>query len=48
MGTNSSTIEDLRISDDITIGAGACVTKDLLDSGVYVGAPAKRLEKKNG
>jgi sugar O-acyltransferase (sialic acid O-acetyltransferase NeuD family) len=48
MGTNSSTIEDLQIADDITIGAGACVTKSLLESGTYVGTPAKKLEKRNG
>lgn len=48
MGTNSSTIEDLQIVNDVTIGAGACVTKDILESGTYVGVPAKKLEKKNG
>lgn len=48
MGTNSCTIEDLQIIDDVTIGAGACVSKDILESGTYVGVPARKLEKKNG
>lgn len=48
MGTNSSTIEDLQIADDVTIGAAACVTKNLLESGTYIGVPAKKMEKKNG
>lgn len=47
-GTNSSTVEDISICGDVTIGAAACVTKDIVDSGTYVGVPAKKLEKKNG
>jgi acetyltransferase-like isoleucine patch superfamily enzyme len=46
--TNSSTVEDITICDDVTIGAGACVSKDIIDNGIYVGVPAKKLEKKNG
>jgi sugar O-acyltransferase (sialic acid O-acetyltransferase NeuD family) len=48
MGTNASTVEDISICDDVTIGAAACVAKDLVESGTYVGVPAKKLEKKNG
>jgi sugar O-acyltransferase (sialic acid O-acetyltransferase NeuD family) len=48
MGTNASTVEDIRIYDDVTIGAAACVSKDIMESGTYVGVPAKKLEKKNG
>lgn len=47
-GTNSSVIEDINICNDVVIGAGACVAKDIIESGVYVGVPAKKLEKKNG
>lgn len=47
-GTNACAIEDISICDDVTIGAAACVSKDIVDSGVYVGVPAKKLEKKNG
>lgn len=47
-GTNASVIEDISICNDVVIGAGACVTKDIKESGTYVGIPAKKLEKKNG
>jgi sugar O-acyltransferase (sialic acid O-acetyltransferase NeuD family) len=47
-GTNACSIEDINICDDVTIGAAACVSKDIIDSGIYVGVPAKKLEKKNG
>lgn len=44
-GTNSSTIEKLKISDDVTIGASACVTKSLNQPGIYIGTPARKMEK---
>lgn len=47
-GTNASTVEDISICDNVIIGAAACVSKDIIDSGTYVGVPAKKLEKKNG
>lgn len=40
-GTNSVLLENLKIIDSTTIGAGAVVTKDLVEPGVYVGIPAK-------
>lgn len=40
-GTNSSSIENIHICNDVTVGAGACVTKNIFDSGIYVGIPAK-------
>lgn len=40
LGTNSSIIEKKKIVDDITIGAGAVVVKDLNHNGTYVGVPA--------
>lgn len=46
-GTNASTVEDISIHDDVIIGAGACVSKDIIESGIYVGVPAKKMEKKN-
>lgn len=48
LGTNASTVEDISICDDVTIGAAACVSKNITEAGVYVGVPAKKLEKKNG
>jgi len=47
-GSNTSTVENIKIVDNITIGANACVTKDLFEAGTYIGLPAKKLEKKNG
>ena len=45
LGINATVIQELRIGDDITIGAGSVVTKDLHESGVYVGIPSKMLHK---
>jgi len=40
IGTNS-TILPVRICDNVVIGAGAVVMKDIMKSGVYAGNPAK-------
>lgn len=47
-GSNASTVENIKIVDKVTVGAGACVTKDIVESGTYVGLPAKKMERKNG
>lgn len=44
-GTNAATVEKVIIGDDVVVGAVACVTKDLLNPGTYVGVPAKMLLK---
>jgi sugar O-acyltransferase (sialic acid O-acetyltransferase NeuD family) len=44
-GTNASIAEGITICDDVIIGAAACVTKDILESGTYIGVPARKLEK---
>jgi acetyltransferase-like isoleucine patch superfamily enzyme len=33
----------VRITDDVVIGAGAVVTRDITTSGTYAGNPARRL-----
>ena len=43
LGTNSSIIPNLKIADSTIIGAGACLTKTITESGVYVGIPAKKI-----
>ena len=43
IGSNA-TILPVNICDDVVIGAGAVVTKDISVSGVYVGNPAKMLK----
>jgi sugar O-acyltransferase (sialic acid O-acetyltransferase NeuD family) len=45
-GTNASSIEEISICDNVIIGAGACVAKNITESGTYVGIPAKKLEKR--
>ena len=42
IGSNA-TILPVNICDDVVIGAGAVVTKDITEKGVYVGNPAGRL-----
>lgn len=42
IGSNA-TIMPVEIVDDVVIGAGAVVTKDLLKPGIYAGNPARYL-----
>ena len=43
VGSNA-TILPISICDDVVIGAGSVVTKDITESGTYVGNPARKLE----
>jgi acetyltransferase-like isoleucine patch superfamily enzyme len=42
IGSNA-TILPVNICDNVVIGAGAVVTKDITESGIYAGNPAKKL-----
>ena len=42
IGSNA-TILPVSICDHVVIGAGSVVTKDILEAGVYVGNPAKKI-----
>lgn len=42
IGSNA-TILPVRIVDNVVIGAGAVVTRDITEPGIYVGNPARRL-----
>ncbi|CAB1063922.1 Acetyltransferase [Olavius sp. associated proteobacterium Delta 1] len=44
IGTNA-TILPVKICDDVVIGAGAVVTKDICSPGFYAGNPAKLLRE---
>jgi acetyltransferase-like isoleucine patch superfamily enzyme len=44
IGSNA-TILPVTICDDVVIGAGSVVTKDLVESGVYAGNPARLVRK---
>jgi acetyltransferase-like isoleucine patch superfamily enzyme len=43
IGSNA-TILPVNICDNVVIGAGAVVTKNITESGVYAGNPAKKLK----
>ncbi len=43
IGSNA-TILPVNICDDVVIGAGAVVTKDITEPGVYIGNPAKQMK----
>ena len=44
IGTNS-TILPVEICDNVVIGAGSVVVKDIFQSGIYAGNPAKFIRK---
>lgn len=44
IGSNA-TILPVKICDNVVIGAGSVVTKDIIESGVYVGNPAKKIKE---
>ncbi len=41
-GTNSSVRQSINICDNVTIGMGAIVVKNITEQGVYIGNPAKK------
>lgn len=44
LGTNSVIREKISICDDVVIGAGGVVVKDITEPGVYVGNPVKKIK----
>ncbi len=44
IGSGVVILAGVRISGDVVIGAGSVVTKDVLEPGVYVGNPLRRLK----
>jgi sugar O-acyltransferase (sialic acid O-acetyltransferase NeuD family) len=43
VGTNATVMPGVSVGNFVTVGAGAVVTTDIVDSGVYVGVPARRV-----
>lgn len=44
VGIGATISNDLKICDNTFIGAGAVIVKDILDSGTYIGVPAKKIK----
>lgn len=44
-GTGSATKQGVKIGNHIIVGMGSMVTKNLEDSGVYIGIPARKIGK---
>lgn len=44
IGTNA-TILPVKITDNVVLGAGSVVTKDITCAGIYAGNPAKKIKK---
>jgi acetyltransferase-like isoleucine patch superfamily enzyme len=44
VGSNA-TLLPVKVCDDVVIGAGAVVTRDITDPGTYAGNPARRLRR---
>ena len=44
IGSNSATLQYIDITTKTIIGAGVVVTKDITESGVYVGSSAKKIK----
>ena len=44
-GTSAAVRQGINICDNVTIGMGAMVVKNITEAGIYVGMPAKKLEK---
>lgn len=47
MGTNACTRNTITIADDVIIGMGTVVVKDLLTAGTYIGNPAALIQNKS-
>lgn len=45
LGSNAVCLENITVCSDTVIGAGAVVTKDIIEPGVYVGVPARKREQ---
>lgn len=47
IGAASVIKNNINITNDCTIGAGAVVVKDIRESGIYVGCPASKIKEKD-
>lgn len=42
-GVGCKIVDNVSICDNVTLGAGAIVIDDIIESGTYIGVPAKRI-----
>lgn len=47
LGANVTVLPGCEIGEGTVVGAGAIVTEDLLSHGVYIGAPARRIQERD-
>lgn len=45
VGSNVTTIDHISICENVMIGAGSLVIKNIIEPGTYIGSPAKKLVK---
>jgi UDP-N-acetylbacillosamine N-acetyltransferase len=45
VGAGATVIDGVRITDGVTVGAGSTVIDDIVEPGVHVGSPARRIER---
>lgn len=45
IGSGATVINGINICDCVTVGAGAVVVKDIKEMGIFVGVPARKLDK---
>jgi UDP-N-acetylbacillosamine N-acetyltransferase len=45
IGTNSTILPGVSICSDVTVGAGSVVTRNITIPGIYIGSPAKKINK---
>lgn len=43
LGTNSTLIDNITLTDDVSLGASTLVNKDIKEAGLYVGVPYRRI-----
>ena len=46
IGIGAVVSNNIRICDSVTVGAGAVVVRDIVESGTYVGVPARKMNTK--
>ena len=45
VGAGSTIKDNISVCDNVIIGAGSIVVKDIIESGIYVGCPVKKIKE---